>query len=744
VHIVQLLPELQEGGVERGTVEMNREMVRRGVTSTVISRGGRLAAAIESDGGRHITLDICSKNPLTVPWRVWRLRRILRELRPDIVHVRSRLPAWLLRLANRPLRIPVVSTVHGFNSVGAYSRIMTQADRVICVSHAIHAYIRQHYQTPLEQLRVIHRGIDPDEFDPARLNHAFVEQFRRAHALEGRYVVTSVGRVTPLKDYETFIRAVAAARPAIPNILGLIVGGTRGDRQGYEGRLHALVDELQLGDAIRFVGSQRQIAEIYHLSDVVVSSSRKPESFGRAIAEALAMETPVVASRHGGALEIVREGFNGRLFTPGDADDLARCLIATRQQTYAGLRADAVQRFALGNMVESTLEVYHDLLGRRPPCAPLRILLLFDGKAGHMTNSMGVLRAVERIVRVEPVTLTVHLRLKLVRPLLRAWLNRPSCRRRIPASLQLRLIRLLYRLDNPGLIRSTRQFDWIMSAGGDTSFLNAWLAALHGVRNEYSSALRGLDPSLFTLWLSRSAGPLPPNAVPIHLVPTPIDRTRIAAQGAQFRDTHHHLGDERLWAVLVGGDGAGYRYTPADMDLLAQGVLALAQQHQARLLLTTSRRTGPRLGERLKNALGNHPAIAYATYYHVQPEKVVAPFLGTAEAVFCTADSEAMITETMTAGKPLYVLAPERARPPRFYQQLLREQGEAHRLKVVPLHGIPGLSVREDLAGHFRPLEQDSITEIAARIRPWYQPGEPRPPETTPQPAAPAGTPSHG
>ncbi len=365
MHIVQLIPELQEGGVERGVVEMNRELVQRGVTSSVISCGGRLVAAIEADGGQHITLDICSKNPLTAPWRAYRLRRVLQEVRPDIVHVRSRLPAWLLRLANRRLRLPVVSTVHGFNSVSAYSRIMTQADRVICVSHAIQAYIQKNYHTSSERLSVIHRGIDPTEFDPARLNQAFIEQFQREQALADRYVVASVGRVTPLKDYETFIRAVAAARPEIPNILGLIVGGIRADRQGYAARLQALVAELQVADAIRFVGSQRQIAEIYHLSDVVVSSSRKPESFGRAIAEALAMETPVIASRHGGALEIVREGINGQLFTPGDAADLTRCLVAASRQTYTGLRADALARFALSTMVERTLAVYHDLLHTR-------------------------------------------------------------------------------------------------------------------------------------------------------------------------------------------------------------------------------------------------------------------------------------------------------------------------------------------------------------------------------------------
>ena len=365
MHIVQLLPELNEGGVERGVVELSREFVRRGVTSTVISRGGRLAPEIEAAGGRHVALDVCSKNLLTVPARARRLRQALAELHPDIVHVRSRLPAWLLRAANRGLRLPVVATVHGFNSVSPYSRIMTRADRVICVSHAVKAYIQAHYATPEARVRVIHRGVDPAAFDPGRLDAAFVESFRREQGLAGRFVVTSVGRVTPLKDYETFIRAVAAVRRDLPNVLGVIVGGVRADRRGYDARLRALVAELGVADAIRFAGSQARVAEIYHLSDVVVSCSRKPESFGRSLVEALAMETPVIATRHGGAVEIVREGVDGLLFAPGDVPALAAGLLEVGRGSFANLRRDALARFSLESMVARTLEVYREVLEAR-------------------------------------------------------------------------------------------------------------------------------------------------------------------------------------------------------------------------------------------------------------------------------------------------------------------------------------------------------------------------------------------
>ena len=293
---MQLLPELNEGGVERGVVEFSRELVARGNESVVISRGGRLAERIEADGGRHLLFDVAGKNPLTAPARVLGLRALLRRVRPDLIHARSRVPAWLAFLANRSPHLPFVTTVHGFNSVNPYSRVMTFGDRVICVSTAIKEYIQTHYGVPEEKIVVIPRGVDLEFFDPQRLDEAFMADFRAEYGLAGRFVVTSVGRITQLKDYETLIRAVAEARRCIPEVLCLIVGGVRADKVGYYRELQALAARLELSDAVRFTGSQARVPEIYALSDVVVSSSKKPESFGRSAAEALAMNVPRTAS----------------------------------------------------------------------------------------------------------------------------------------------------------------------------------------------------------------------------------------------------------------------------------------------------------------------------------------------------------------------------------------------------------------------------------------------------------------
>jgi glycosyltransferase involved in cell wall biosynthesis len=361
MRVIQLVPELDEGGVERGVVELSRELVKRGIESIVISAGGRLVPQIESEGTKHIVMDVASKNPLTTPWRVARLKRCLAELRPDILHARSRVPAWLAFLGNRSLRIPFVTTVHGFNSVNPYSRVMTYGDKVICVSNAIKEYIQQHYRVADIKILVIPRGVDLDRFDPERIDRAFTAYFSRQYGLEGRFVVTNVGRITPLKDFETYIRAIGVLRAEVPEVLGLVVGGARKDKEKYFGSLRRLVADLGLTEHVRFTGSHSNMAEIYALSRVVVSSSRKPESFGRAAAEALAMNVPVVATGHGGILDIVLAGETGFLFSPGDAVGLAAGILSCRRTPQKDLRGFVSRHFSLENMTTATLRVYDSL-----------------------------------------------------------------------------------------------------------------------------------------------------------------------------------------------------------------------------------------------------------------------------------------------------------------------------------------------------------------------------------------------
>jgi glycosyltransferase involved in cell wall biosynthesis len=359
--IVQLLPELNEGGVERGTMELSREFVKLGHESIVISNGGKLVDVIENDGGKHIKFDVASKNILTVPWRIYKLRELLRDLRPDVIHARSRVPAWLAYLANKTLHIPFVTTVHGFNSVSFYSKIMTAGDAVICVSNAIKEYIKRHYLTSEEKITVIPRGIDLDKFNPNNINLQFVDEFKTKYDLENKFIVSVVGRITQLKDIETFIKAVALVKQSVPNIKALIVGGVAKDKEKYFKGLEKLVIDLKLENEVIFTGSQTNVAEIYALSNVVVSASKKPESFGRSVAEAIAMNTPVIATNHGGVKDIIIEGENGFLVDVGDIKTLSAKIMESKDLKFDGYGYIS-ENFSLEQMIEKTLEVYKGIL----------------------------------------------------------------------------------------------------------------------------------------------------------------------------------------------------------------------------------------------------------------------------------------------------------------------------------------------------------------------------------------------
>ncbi len=361
MRIVQVIPELNEGGVERGVVELNREFVKKGIESFVTSAGGKLENQINIDGGNHIKFDVCSKNIFTAFSRVKGLQKILKEIKPDIIHVRSRVPAWLVYFANKSLNIKVVSTVHGFNSVGFYSSIMQKADAVICVSNSIKEYIQKHYKTSENKITVIPRGIDLELFNPKNIDETFIENFKKEFNLKDKFIVSSVGRVTQLKDYETFIKAILLVKKEIPNIMGLIVGGVRSDKEDYLNSLKSLIKELDLEENIIFTGSQSKIEQIYALSDVVISSSKKPESFGRAVAEAICMNKPVIATNHGGVKDIIIENENGFFFEVGNDQELANNILKSKKLSFDGYNYIS-NNFSLENMLDKTIAVYKKVL----------------------------------------------------------------------------------------------------------------------------------------------------------------------------------------------------------------------------------------------------------------------------------------------------------------------------------------------------------------------------------------------
>ena len=371
---LQLVPAMEQGGVERGVVEVNRALVAAGWENVVVSAGGRLAAQIEADGGRHVALDIKSKNPFTYFSRAAKIRRVLESERPDVVCAHSRVPAWLFLWANRRLGIRWISFAHGANSVSRYSKVMTFGDLTVTPSRYIADYLKANYGLSESKIRVIPRAIDRERFDTERLDRGFMASKRDEWAIGGKKVVMGVGRITQLKGYDTLIKAVhrANAQCAGEPFRLVIVGEAEKLRKDVEEALHALVKDLSAESQVVFAGNQQKIAECLSLADVVVSSNtRKPEAFGRSMAEALAMGKPVVAKAFGGALDIVDDGVNGVLVPAGTAhgeaevEAFAKALLRVSGMKFGDLRAAALDKFSFERMIRSTKDAYLELGGGR-------------------------------------------------------------------------------------------------------------------------------------------------------------------------------------------------------------------------------------------------------------------------------------------------------------------------------------------------------------------------------------------
>lgn len=309
--VLQVLPALESGGVERGTLEVAAELVRRGHGSIVISAGGRLVPELTAAGSEHVAWPIGHKSLLTLRY-VGRLRRFLRARQVDILHARSRLPAWIAYLAWRGMpaaaRPHFVTTVHGFYSVGRYSAVMVKGERVIAVSEAIAGYVREHYRVDPQRLSVIPRGVDRTQFPYGyRPADDWLRQwYRDFPQTRERLMLTLPGRITRLKGHRDFLELIAALRQRGHAVHGLIVGGEHPRRRAYAQELRRMVEQLGLASEITFTGTRADMREIYAISNLVLSLSSQPESFGRTVLEALSLGIPVVGYDHGGVGEILR------------------------------------------------------------------------------------------------------------------------------------------------------------------------------------------------------------------------------------------------------------------------------------------------------------------------------------------------------------------------------------------------------------------------------------------------------
>ncbi|RYD67554.1 MAG: glycosyltransferase [Verrucomicrobiaceae bacterium] len=362
--VLQMIPEMESGGVERGTLELARHLGDLGHESLVVSGGGKMVKQLEACGTRHISMPVGRKR-LSSLLLVSKLRRLFTEEKPDILHLRSRVPAWIAWLAWRGMdpatRPRLVTTVHGFNSVNRYSEIMTCGERVICVSESIRDHVLKHYpKASPEKLRVIHRGIDPADYphgyEPSNeWKEGFFHEFPETR---GKHLLTLPGRITRLKGHEDFAK-ILKALSSDERLHAVIAGGAHPKKAAYLDEIRALFASEGLAERVTFTGGRSDLKEILAISSVVLSLTTQPESFGRTTLEALGLGIPVAGYDHGGVGEQL-----ALLYPAGriPANDPAAAVPVVKQLLENPPPVPTEHPFTLQAMLEGTMGVYAELL----------------------------------------------------------------------------------------------------------------------------------------------------------------------------------------------------------------------------------------------------------------------------------------------------------------------------------------------------------------------------------------------
>lgn len=378
---LQMLPSLDLGGVERGVIDLARALKKRGEDLVVISSGGALVAELQRMGISHYQLPVHKKSIFSLSL-VPRIAEIIEKERIDVVHARSRVPAWLGWLAARKTHRPFVTTCHGYYSNHIMSWIMGWGKRVIVISRVIGRHMIDDFHTAPERIRLIHRGVDLTQFMTAS----------RPPQGKRPYRIINIGRLSPIKGQLEFLKAVHEMRRQVPNLEVWLVGSEHKSKTKYTELLQKTIAQLNLEDCVKMMGTRRDIPELLAQSDLMVLGTLVPEAFGRVIIEAGAVGTPVIATSLGGVLDIIDSGTHGILVTPGDISGMAAAMTELAKDKkkaalYAeNLRKKVYEQFSLDKMADETLAVYKEAARDK------KILFIKLGALGDVILSIPSLR----------------------------------------------------------------------------------------------------------------------------------------------------------------------------------------------------------------------------------------------------------------------------------------------------------------------------------------------------------------
>lgn len=370
--VLQIIPSLGAGGAEQGCIDVAAELVKSGAKSIVVSHGGHRIPEILRAGSTHIDLPVDSKNPF-VMWRnIGRIRKLIRDNDVDIVHARSRAPAWSALKACEGTKAVFMTTCHApFNISGSakrfYNSSIARGKRVIAISNYVRDYLLGNYEIDERDIRVIHRGVAIEKFHPSAVSAAQLIKLSKEWRLpDGCTIVMMPARLTRWKGPLVLIDAMAKLNRE--DVFCILIGDDQG-RTEFRQEVEEAIRVKNLEGRVRIIGHCSDMPAAYMLSTVVVSASTDPEGFGRVPIEAQAMGRPIIATDHGGAKETIIPNETGWLVPPGDADALAKAIenalsMNAEQRAYMGAHAmmHIAENFTRGKMVDETMDVYAELL----------------------------------------------------------------------------------------------------------------------------------------------------------------------------------------------------------------------------------------------------------------------------------------------------------------------------------------------------------------------------------------------
>jgi len=378
--LLQVTPELETGGAEQTTIDVAHAVVAQGGKALVATRGGRMAARLEADGGRLAQMPAQTKNPLVMLGNAARLIDLIRREKVSLVHARSRAPAFSALWAAHATKVPFVATYHGVYNAKSnlkrwYNAVMTRGDLVIANSEYTRGHvIREHAIAP-EKVVAIPRGVDLTRFEPGVVGADRIAALRKAWGVdegERRLKVLLAGRLTRWKGQALMIEAMALLKARGEDRVLLLLAGDDQGRKGYRAELEAAIAAAGLQDAVKLVGHCDDMPAAYLLADLAIAPSLEPEAFGRTAVEPQVMGRPAMASDHGATRETIVPGETGWLVAPGDAQAWANALreaweigAAGRQALGQAARLRARRLYSVDAMCEATLKVYAQVLGAR-------------------------------------------------------------------------------------------------------------------------------------------------------------------------------------------------------------------------------------------------------------------------------------------------------------------------------------------------------------------------------------------